>query len=215
MSWNGVKKQSLEQEIKSWCDEMGIRNYTINSKGEIDVNRDVNLRNKNLKELPYKFGRVNGFFTFEGNKNLISLKNCPIYTGGSFSCNECPKINSLEGCPKYVSGDFYCYFNVLTSLTLPENSGVGKIGKPKSRKRGWGEAEFLYLYYSTIISNGGQRGWGSWGHLLCLVHLACRSSAPPSSCYPSPDKPTAFFKRYWLTSSGDIMLSAKWSLAAE
>ena len=99
----------------------------------------------------------------------------------------------------------------LTSLTLPENSGVGKIGKPKSRKRGWGEAEFLYLYYSTIICNGGQRGWGSWGRLLCLVHLACRSSAPPSSCYPSPDKPTAFFKRYWLTSSGDIMLSAKWS----
>ena len=100
-------------------------------------------------------------------------------------------------------------------LTLPENLRVGKIGKPKSRKRGWGEAEFLYLYYSTIICNGGQRGWGSWGRLLCLVHLACRSSAPPPSCYPSPDKPTAFFNRYWFFSSGDIMLSAKWSLAAE
>lgn len=51
----------------------------------------------------------------------------------------------------------------------------GEIGKPKSRKRGWGEAEFLYLYYSTIICNGGQRGWGSWGRLLRLVHLALLS----------------------------------------
>ena len=105
--------------------------------------------------------------------------------------------------------------NVLTSLTLPENLGVGKSENRNPEKGGGGEAEFLYLYYSTIICNGGQRGWGSWGRLLCLVHLACRSSAPPSSCYPSPDKPTAFFKRYWFFSSGDIMLSAKWSVAAE
>ena len=57
----------------------------------------------------------------------------------------------------------------LTSLTLHENSGVGKIGKPKSRKRGWGEAEFLYLYYSTIICDGGQRGWGSWDGCLRIA----------------------------------------------
>jgi hypothetical protein len=36
-AWSGVKQQSYQQEIKSWCDEMGIENYTINSKGEIDV----------------------------------------------------------------------------------------------------------------------------------------------------------------------------------
>lgn len=62
-------------------------------------------------------------------------------------------------------------------------------GKPKSRKRGWGEAEFLYLYYSTIISNGGRRGWGSWGRLLCLsstlpvarpLHLLAATQAPTS-----------------------------------
>lgn len=39
---------------------------------------------------------------------------------------------------------------VLTSLTLPENSGVGKIGKPKSRKRGWGGriSLFVLFYYN-------------------------------------------------------------------
>jgi hypothetical protein len=31
----------------------------------------------------------------------------------------------------------------LTSLTLHENSGVGKIGKPKSRKKGGGRQNFF------------------------------------------------------------------------
>ena len=109
MSWNGVKKQSLEQEIKSWCDEMGIENYTINSRGEIDVDIRVNLRNKDFKELPYKFGEIIGYFDIGNNPNLTSLKNCPDFVKGSFSCSLNPKLNSLEGCPKRVGGDFYCY----------------------------------------------------------------------------------------------------------
>ena len=109
MSWNGVKKQSHDQEIKSWCDEMGIENYTINSRGEIDVDIRVNLRNKNFKELPYKFGKVTGYFDIGNNPNLTSLKNCPDFVTGSFSCSLCKCIKSLEGCPKRVGGDFYCY----------------------------------------------------------------------------------------------------------
>lgn len=115
-----------------------------------------------------------------------------------------------------------CIASILTFISLMFNVfntsrkfRGGENRKTEIQKKEVGEAEFLYLYYSTIISNGGRRGWGSWGRLLYLVHLACRSSAPPPSCYPSPDKPTAFFKRYWFFSSGDIMLSAKWSLAAE
>ena len=111
MSWNGVKKQSIKAEIEAietWCEEMGIQNYIINSKGEIDVDGDVSLNNKNFKELPYKFGEVNGYFTLSNNKNLISLKNCPNYVGETFNCNKCPQLNSLEGCPKEVSGNFYC-----------------------------------------------------------------------------------------------------------
>ena len=109
MSWKGVKKQSLEQEIKSWCEEMGIENYTINSQGEIDVDIRVNLRNKNFEELPYKFGKINGYFDIGKNPNLTSLKNCPDYVKRSFSCSLCPQLDSLEGCPKRVDGDFYCY----------------------------------------------------------------------------------------------------------
>ena len=107
MSWSGVKKQSYEQEIKSWCEEMGIKNYTINSQGEIDVEEGVDLGSKYFKELPYKFGKVNGHFSLSHNENLISLKNCPYSTFG-FSCSYCSQLDSLEGCPKEVKSYFYC-----------------------------------------------------------------------------------------------------------
>ena len=77
------------------------------------------------------------------------------------------------------------YF-VLTSLTLSEKLGVGKIGKPKSKMRGWGGG-FLFMYLSTIICNGGQRGWGSWGDPLCPCHTAlahCPKVA--ATCIPCP-----------------------------
>ena len=108
MSWNGVKKQSNIENIKSWCDEMGIENYNVNSKGEIDVNGNVYLNYKYFRELPYKFGRVNGFFNMNRNENLTSLKNCPDYVSLSFSCDKCPQLDSLEGCPKEVINYFYC-----------------------------------------------------------------------------------------------------------
>ena len=108
MSWKGVKKQTNNAEIEAWCEEMGIRNYTINSQGEIDVEGYVNLFNKDIKELPYKFGRVGGWFDLSFNNNLTSLKNCPNYVGGYFSCSFCTQLNLLEGCPKKVMGNFYC-----------------------------------------------------------------------------------------------------------
>ena len=110
MSWSGVKKQSYEQEIKSWCDEMGIENYTINSKGEIDVDGDVLIDSRifNDIELPYKFGTIKGFFSLERCKNLTSLKNCPNEVGKYFSCSFCSKIDSLDGFPKEVGSDFWC-----------------------------------------------------------------------------------------------------------
>ena len=107
-AWDGVKKQSIKADIEAWCEEMGIENYTINSKGEIDVDDSVILNNKDFKELPYKFGWVSGNFSIENNNMLISLKNCPSEVGGYFSCNRCNKLNSLNGCPKEVGLYFYC-----------------------------------------------------------------------------------------------------------
>ena len=112
MSWNGVKQIINTEDIKAWCEEMGIENYTINSKGEIDVDGGVfglsSLNKKMVKELPYKFGIVKGSFDLSGNKNLTSLKNCPDKVGGYFSCSFCPQLDSLKGCPKEVGGYFNC-----------------------------------------------------------------------------------------------------------
>ena len=78
MSWSGVKKQSIKADIEAWCESVGIENYTINSQGEIDVDGNVSLsgiRDFDFEELPYKFGKVNGYFTLAYNKNIISLRN--------------------------------------------------------------------------------------------------------------------------------------------
>ena len=112
MSWKGVKQVTIAENIKSWCDEMGIQNYTITTQGEIDVDGGVYLNYKlgKLEELPYKFGRVTGYFSLEGCKKLISLKNCPeiILPNHMFNVDYCTNLNSLEGCPKEVGGLFYC-----------------------------------------------------------------------------------------------------------
>ena len=107
-AWSGVKKQSLKADVEAWCDEMGIENYTINSKGEIDVDGNVSLRYRDFKELPYKFGTVLGWFQLANNKNLKSLKNCPNMVDNIFDVDNCIQLNSLEGCPKKVGVDFYC-----------------------------------------------------------------------------------------------------------
>ena len=44
--------------IYKWLDEYGIKNYTLNDKGEIDVNGDVNLRKKDLKSFLRLFSSV-------------------------------------------------------------------------------------------------------------------------------------------------------------
>ncbi len=106
-AWSGVKQQSLKSDIEAWCEEMKIRNYTINSNGEIDVKGDVDLRSKDFEELPYKFGRVNNMFSLSSCENLTSLKNCPDYAFG-FNCSFCKNLNSIKGCTLEVHGDFYC-----------------------------------------------------------------------------------------------------------
>ena len=109
MSWKGVKQIVNIEAIESWCREMDIENYTINSQGEIDVDGDVSFEGlTHITGLPYKFGTVKGFFSVYGCKKLKSLKNCPNKVGHNFNCTYCKGIESLEGCPKEVGGSFFC-----------------------------------------------------------------------------------------------------------
>ena len=73
------------EDITEICKEYGIRNYTINPDGSIDVNGSVNLFYEKLKKLPLKFNKVNG----------------------NFYCND-NQLTTLEGSPKEVNGVFWC-----------------------------------------------------------------------------------------------------------
>ena len=102
--------------IYNWLDEHEIKNYTLNDKGEVDVDGGVDLRKKGLKEFPsfIQFGVVKGFFDCSYN-NLTSLKGSPKEVDGDFDCGS-NKLITLEGAPKEVSGSFDCCSNKLTSL---------------------------------------------------------------------------------------------------
>ena len=128
MSWKGVKQQINTEDIKAWCEEMRIRNYTINDKGEIDVDRGVYLGQNTFKELPYKFGKVNGLFSLAWCENLTSLKNCPYFVGDTFSMENCSQLDSLEGCPKKVKGNFWCG-NCKRDFTKEEIKSICKVKK--------------------------------------------------------------------------------------
>ena len=96
-------------KIKQWLDKVGIINYTINEDGTVDVNGDVDLEGKKLKEIPVQFGFVDGSF-YCGINQLTSLRGSPEKVGGGFYCND-NQLTSLEGSPETVSGSFYCSNN--------------------------------------------------------------------------------------------------------
>ena len=102
------------EDIDSICKKYNIVNYTINNDGSVDVDGDVNLRNKGLTKLPLKFGSVTGNFYCHRNR-LTTLEGAPSYVGGDLYCNN-NKLTSLEGCPDHVGGDFNCSNNKLASL---------------------------------------------------------------------------------------------------
>ena len=74
----------------------------INSKSNIII-RDTDLING---KLPFKFGRVDGYFDCDGCPSLTSLEGAPQKVGGNFYCRNCPSLTSHEGAPKKIGGRF-------------------------------------------------------------------------------------------------------------
>ena len=112
-----------ESDIAKICKKYGIKNWSINSEGLVDVDGDVILSYKHLTKLPLYFGHVSGHFHCKGNK-LTSLEGCPKLVNGGFYCHF-NKLNSLQGGPQIVGGDFYCHENKLTNLEGCPQSIVG------------------------------------------------------------------------------------------
>jgi len=109
-----IKLYESFKDIDSICKKYGIKNYTINSDGTIDVDGDVYLHNNEFTKLPLKFGKVSGSFHCYANK-LTTLEGCPESVGGYFNCFN-NQLTTLEGGPQSVSRDFECRYNQLTTL---------------------------------------------------------------------------------------------------
>lgn len=96
-----------KEEIKQWLYDMHIDHYTINDDFSIDVHGYVCFPfNTKFEQLPYKFGRVTGYFMCQ-SRGLTTLKNCPDYVGNGFWCHD-NYLTSLEFMPSVIHGEFHC-----------------------------------------------------------------------------------------------------------
>jgi hypothetical protein len=169
--------------IESICEKFGIKKWTLNEDGSIDVDDNVNLYNKKLTKLPIKFRNVNGNFNCSFN-DLISLEGCPKYVGKYFLCNN-NNLSSLKGSPEWVVGSFYCNSNKLISLKgCPESVGgyfdcsynylTSLEGSPKSVGR-----DFNCSYNNLTSLEGSPKSVS--GNLLCHNNnLTSLEGAPES-----------------------------------
>lgn len=126
-----LKKKTFDTKEDEICYKYGIKNYTINSDGTIDVNGNVDLSmitgDVRIWQLPLVFGEVSGDFDINGNTGMIhylrTLKGCPQTVGGGFYCRD-QRLKSLEFCPKIVKGRFDCSGNnIRTFEFFPKSVG--------------------------------------------------------------------------------------------
>lgn len=114
--------------IESICSDIGLKDFTVNGDGSIDVNSgDVIIDGPHLnkdRKIPLKFRNVFEDFVC-AYANLSSLEGCPETVGGSFTCSH-NNLLTLEYGPRKVQSGFRCNGNQLTSLKgCPERVGGG------------------------------------------------------------------------------------------
>lgn len=113
---------ALTAEQKAWLDANQIKNFVYNPATQsLDVKGNVFIfADKNLTQLPVRFGRVDGNFSV-ANTGLTTLAGCPHTVKTGFDCSG-TAIADFTGGPTTVDG-YYFAKNMpnLTSLHgLPE-----------------------------------------------------------------------------------------------
>ena len=109
-----MKYLKLYESFSDICWLYGIKNYTINSDGSVDVYGNVNLYEKKLWNIPLQFNKVNGWFNCANNK-LTSLKGSPKEVYDKFDCNH-NELTSLQYAPKIIRGKFDCCSNKIKTF---------------------------------------------------------------------------------------------------
>ena len=151
---------STRKEVVDWLISIKIYNYIINEDLTVDVNSDVDISNKKLKEIPVKFGKINGISFNCSNNNLTNLEGCPDVIYGSFYCNY-NNLTSLEHCPQVIKGSFDCANNELTSLKELPNvifNNYLSFENNKIKEHDLAEIDFNKDNFSYIYSDFNEDG---------------------------------------------------------
>lgn len=119
------------EDIRSKAEEF-FRKYKVDFENgaswnvvdnKVNVDGDIDLSNRGITELPFKFGEIIGNFDISNN-NLTDLKNSPDTVSFSFDCSN-NKFRNLDNAPESVSL-FICRENNIENLksnTLKEIYG--------------------------------------------------------------------------------------------
>lgn len=105
--------------VDNICEYYNIKDYTINKDKTVDVDNNVYLENKGLKSLPFKFGRVTGWFNISNNQ-LTSLEGSPNYIRSGFNVGR-NKLESLKYSPAYIGRFFDIQRNDISSFEFFPN----------------------------------------------------------------------------------------------
>lgn len=111
--------------IYLFLEKLGVsrNNIKIYDDLSVDVFEDVDMSQRGLTKIPFKFNIVDGNFDCGMNK-LETLINSPDIVVGMFDCS-LNKIYTLIGGPTSVSTGYYCSDNKLENLEgYPSKCGV-------------------------------------------------------------------------------------------
>lgn len=137
-----------KKKIISWLNRMRIKNYVINDDLTVDVKGNVNLKDKDLTEIPIKFNTVNGYFSCATNL-LTSLIGSPEIVDDFFSCTW-NSLTTLIGGPKIVKHRYYCLNNQLENLNgLPVDFNLNKFEMDNTNSK----HELIWKWLESILSN--------------------------------------------------------------
>jgi len=146
--------------------------------GEVVVTGNVDMSDKELTKIPYKFKYVSGYFDCSENK-LTTLKNCPKEIGGQFKCssNNLKNVKYISKIKRYVESDSYAIYN------LKDNPLTTLQHIPKKIKMGcvyfdW--SDDIYKYFNNNLDK--VHFWNLIYNYIDLFH-----NLPQSINYISPN----------------------------
>ncbi len=116
-STSGAGIDNIKAEIEKYMDiitrGLNVYKYTINNDMSVDYDGSIFLTDhsdyfntfKDMKKLPFKFGKVKGCFTIS-KLNIEDCSNFPDSVGDGIIISRCDNLKSLKGISRHIEEGF-------------------------------------------------------------------------------------------------------------